>query len=169
MSSTGRNFNVNACTLASLHTTSEVTALGGVAITSAAGVGYATMLRAVCDVQAGDVLDVEARCRVTNQTSYTVGVGYHLWCYDADDGITPVSAKPWQLIGRLNGDNVTARPRRHHMPCHLHDVWEVPADWPAGHRPVVVMRVDAHSTAAQPGDELVVDDYGVLTVRVWRP
>lgn len=50
---------------------------------------WRTMLRVVVPVQPGDVLDVSAWFRVTNDISpdrYVVGVGAHLWQYDTDSG-----------------------------------------------------------------------------------
>lgn len=151
-------------TLAGLHATTEVTA-STLPIDLATDT-YRTMLRVVVPVDAGDLLDIEAWARVTNNTSpgYTVGVGWHLWCYDVDSG--QGSSGPWWRISPLKGDNVTRS--RHHMPLDIDCVYQVPEDWPAGHRIVVVLRADAHSTAAQPGDTLTVDrDYGHLTVRRW--
>jgi hypothetical protein len=125
---------------------------------------YRTMLRVVVPAAAGDLLDVDARARVTNDVGYTVGIGYHLWAYDADSG--QGTAGPWWRIGSLNGDNVFSP--RHHMPLHTSTVYQVPADWPAGHRIVVVLRADAHSTAWKAGDTITVDQlYGQLTVRRW--
>jgi hypothetical protein len=113
----------------------------------------------------GDVLDVEARARVTNDVGYNIGVGWHLWRYDVDDG-QPWPHSPWVQIGPLNGDNVD--PQRHHMPLHTSAVYRVPDSWPAGHRMVVLLQADAHSTAWQSGDTLTVDQaYGLLKVRRW--
>jgi hypothetical protein len=123
-----------------------------------------TMLRIVVPVATGDLLDVDARARVTNDVGYVIGVGYHLWAYDVDSG--QGSSGPWWRIGPLNGDNV--EPKRHHMPLHTSTVYRVPEDWPPGHRITVVLRADAHSTAWQAGDTITVDRaYGVLTVRRW--
>lgn len=117
-------------------------------------------------VAPGEVLDIDARARVTNDLSYTVGIGYHVWRYDVDDG-QPWPHSPWVRIGPLNGDNVWKSPR-HHMPLHTSAVYKVPADWPAGHRIVVLLQVDAHSTAWQAGDTITVDQaYGLLVVRRW--
>lgn len=128
---------------------------------------YATLLRVVVPVNAGDTLDVTGWGRLTNNLGYTVGVGYHLWVYDVDDGV-PYAEKTWTRISPLKGDNVT--PQRHHLPIDVSCVWQVPADWPAGHRIVVVFRVDAHSTAWTPDDYLTVDQgYGILSVRRWVP
>jgi hypothetical protein len=125
---------------------------------------WRTMLRVVVPVQAGDVLDVSARARVTNDVGYVVGVGYHLWAYDVDSG--QGSSGPWWRISTSNGDNV--EPKRHHMPLHIDTAYVVPADWPAGHRIVVVLRADAHSTAWESGDTLTVDQaYGQMIVRRW--
>jgi hypothetical protein len=125
---------------------------------------YRTMLRVVVPVAAGDVLDVSARARVTNDNSYNVGVGYHLWAYDVD--APGGSSGPWWRISTSNGDNVDRQ--RHHMPLHIDTVYRVPADWPAGHRIVVVLRADAHSTAWEANDVLTVDQaYGQMIVRRW--
>ncbi|HET6635231.1 MAG TPA: hypothetical protein VFH77_09390, partial [Streptomyces sp.] len=133
---------------------------------------YRTMLRTVVPVDAGDLLDIAAWARVTNDTGrdrgdpgYTVGVGWHLWAYDVDT--QAASSGEWWRIAPWCGDNVTRD--RHHMPLAIDTVYRVPADWPAGHRIVVVLRADAHSTAAVDGDELTVDrEYGHLTVRRWK-
>lgn len=158
--------SVEGHVLAGLYATDEVTA-SRIKIRSWAGT-YATLLRVVLPVDAGDVLDVTARARVTNDTSppgYTVGVGYHLWAYDVDNGLG--ASGPWTRISTWCGDNV---PRdRHHMPLHTDTVYTVPEDWPAGHRIVVVLRGDAHSTRAD-GQYLTVDqEYGHLTVRRYAP
>ncbi|GFH34281.1 hypothetical protein [Streptomyces pacificus] len=148
--------------LAGLHSTTEVVAssLPVDLVTTT----WRTMLRLVVPVAAGDVLDVDARARVTSDVGYTVGVGWHLWAYDVDDG--QGSAGPWWRIGTSCGDNVP--PDRHHMPLAITDVYQVPQDWPAGHRIVIVLRADAHSTAWVSGDTLTVDaGYGRLTVRRW--
>lgn len=127
---------------------------------------WATMLRVVVPVTAGDQLDITAWARVTNDTGYTVGVGWHLWQYDVDDGV-PSADRVWERIGLSCGDNVD-KPR-HHMPLAITSVYQVPDDWPGGHRMVVVLRADAHSTAAVAGDFLTVDKVGGLTVRRWSP
>lgn len=158
-------------TLAGLHATDEVTA--STLPVDLATDTYRTMLRAIVPVDAGDLLDVEAWARVTNDTGkdrgepgYVVGVGWHLWAYDLDNGLG--SSGPWWRISPSDGDNVSRS--RHHMPLSINTVYQVPADWPAGHRIVVVLRADAHSTAAVDGDTLTVDkDYGHLTVRRWAP
>ncbi|MGA3524177.1 hypothetical protein [Melissospora conviva] len=147
--------------LASLHSTNEVVAANlpvDLATTS-----WRTMLRAVVPVTAGDLLDVSAWARVTNDVGYTVGVGWHLWAYDADSG--QGTAGPWWRISLSCGDNVDKT--RHHMPLTISTTYEVPADWPEGHRIVVVLRADAHSTAWRKGDLLTVDPLGHLAVRRW--
>jgi hypothetical protein len=130
---------------------------------------YRTIIRVIVPVAAGDILDVDGWGRVTNDTGvsrgdkgYTVGVGYHLWMYDCDDGIG--SAGVWTRISPLCGDNVTRD--RHHMPFPIGTLYTVPATWPEGHHMVVVLRADAHRTAWISGDTLTVDkDYGHLKVR----
>lgn len=148
--------------LASIHSTDEVPAtsipLDKVTDT------YRTMLRLIVPVKAGDLLDVYGRARITNDAGYNSGIGYHLWAYDVDSG--QGSSGPWWRISSYNGDNVN--PERHHMPLHTSTVYQVPADWPTGHRITVVLRADAHSTAAQTGDTITVDQaYGHLVVRRW--
>ena len=161
--------SLTAMTLAGLHATDEcVTAtlpVDGVSNT------WRTVMRAIVPVDAGDVLDVEARARVTNDTGrsrgttgYTCGIGYHLWAYDVD--APGGSSGPWWQISTLNGDNVSRD--RHHMPLHTSTLYQVPADWPPGHRIVIVLRVDAHSTAWVSGDTITVDgEYAHMTVRRW--
>lgn len=122
-------------------------------------------MRVVVPVQAGDVLDVTAEGRITNDVGYNVGVGSRLQWYDVDDGIAWPHAWPWPQIGTPTGDNVP--PQRHHMPLTLTRVYQVPADWPDGHRMVINLMVDAHSTAWKSGDTLTVDGYGQLVVRRW--
>lgn len=125
---------------------------------------WRTMIRQVVPVAAGDTLDVLAWARVTNDVGYTVGVGWHLWVYDCELG----TSSTWTKISPSLGDNVTST--RHHMPLMISAVWAVPVYWPEGHRVVVVLRADAHSTAAVSGDTLTVDDgYGALTVHRYIP
>jgi hypothetical protein len=129
--------------------------------------GYRTLLRVVVPVAAGDILDITARARVTNDTSppYTVGVGYHLWMYDTDNGLG--TSGVWTQISTDCGDNVSHD--RHHMPLLTDTVYTVPPDWPAGHRMTIVMRGDAMSTLAD-GQSITVDQtYGQLTVRRYAP
>jgi hypothetical protein len=150
--------------LAAVYSTDEVAATT-LPIGTWAGQAYRTMLRVIVPVAAGDVLDVTAWARVTNPAAYadryTVGVEYGLWQYDCDNGLG--SSGPWALIGPQCGDNVDAA--RHHMPLAITAVWTVPADWPAGHRVVIVLRADAASTAAKPGDVMTADPLGTLTAR----
>jgi hypothetical protein len=152
--------------LLGLHATDEVPAKT-LPIGLGPGLGYRTLLRVTVPVAAGDVLDVTARARVTNDTAppYTVGVGYHLWMYDTDSGLG--SSGPWTQISSDCGDNVTRD--RHHMPLVTDTIYQVPAGWPAGHRMTVVLRGDAMSTAAD-GQSITVDQaYGQLTVRRYQP
>lgn len=157
---------VEGLVLAGVYATDEVPATT-LPIGLSAGLGYRTLLRVVVPVAAGDVLDVDGRARVTNDTSpaYTVGVGYHLWQYDCDNG--QGSSGTWTRISSLCGDNVTHV--RHHMPLLTTCLYTVPADWPDGHRMVIVLRGDAMSTAAD-GQSITVDkEYGQLTVRRYTP
>ena len=137
---------------------------------------FRTLYRVVAGpVDPGDMLDIDADPRVTNNVGYpgriryTVGVGWHLWIYDYDNPLK--TAGPWTRISAFSGENVTVD--MHHMPLHISTLYRMPADWPAGHRPVVVLRADAHSTAWNSnggGDTLDVDPgYGQLIVRHWAP
>ena len=137
---------------------------------------YRTLYRVVTGpINPGDMLDIDADARVTNNCGYpggvryTVGVGWHLWIYDYDNPLK--TAGPWWRISAFSGENVTVD--MHHMPLHISTLYRMPADWPPGHRPVVVMRADAHSTAWNAnggGDTLDVDPgYGQLIVRHWAP
>ncbi|MET7412526.1 hypothetical protein [Streptomyces rubiginosohelvolus] len=134
---------------------------------------WATIMRVVVPVSAGDLLDVSAWCKVTNNikpVAYPVGVGAHLWAYDCDSGLG--SAGVWERLDPDAGSvGMNVDRDLHHLILPVEVAYQVPADWPAGHRMVVVLRADAHSTAwdrdgdglAQ--DRLTVDPYGRLTVR----
>jgi hypothetical protein len=153
-------------TLLGIYATDEVPATT-LPIGTGPGQGYRTLLRVIIPVEPGDLLDVSGRARVTNDTapSYTVGIGYHLWQYDCDDG--QGSAGVWTRISSLCGDNVDHD--RHHMPLATDTVYTAPPDWPAGHRMVIVLRGDAMSTKAD-GQKITVDQaYGQLTVRRYAP
>jgi hypothetical protein len=114
------------------------------------------------DVRANDWLRIHARARVTNNVGYNVGVG--IWLRYCDVEIP--QPRPYHTIGDPDGENVI--PDVHHMP--LRNDWplEVPATWPLGHRMSVELWADAHSTAWKQGHYLIVDNYGVITVTVWR-
>lgn len=119
-------------------------------------------------VSRGDMLKVTGEARVTNDvgypngTRYTVGVGWHLWLYDYST--TEKMNGTWWRISQLRGQNVTVD--MHHMAMSVTTLAKVPDTWIDGHRPVVVLRADAHSTAwAVNGgnDTLTVDaGYGQL-------
>ncbi|WP_395109772.1 hypothetical protein [Actinomadura sp. SCN-SB] len=134
-------------------------------VDKSASTGTVRVMRVVVPVKAGDVLDITAEARVTNDVGYNCGVGSYLAWYDVDDGIAWPHAQPWTRIGTSTGDNVD--PQRHHMPLTLTRAYVVPASWPDGHRMVINLMVDGHSTAAQSGDTLTVDDYGQMIVRRW--
>lgn len=150
---------------AAVYSTNETTA-STLPVGSWAGQLPRTMARLIVPVAAGDVLDIDGRARVTNDASlprYPVGVETGLWGYDCDDGYG--SDGMWWLLDAQTGDNVT--PDRHHLPVAITGVYTVPADWPAGHRLVVVLRCDAESTAARADDALTVNPLTRLTVRRW--
>jgi len=129
------------------------------AVTSTAGLGFEVVLKAPVPVSGGDTLDVSGYFRVTNDLPANVGVAGHLWAYDLDGD----RAAQWR-IGPATGDNVDRA--RHHMPITLDTVYTVPNDWPDGHRMMVVMKADAHSTATN--GLVTVDDNGNLIIRITR-
>lgn len=142
---------------------------------------WRTVYRVICPCQPGDVFRVHGEVRVTNdagrdpgETRYTVGVGYHLWYYDLDDTSGVPLAERMVKFGDSDGDNVD--PVRHHMPGDITRWLKVPADWPVdpltglGHRVVLVLRADAHSTAWEAnggGEVLTVDRYGLIDALRW--
>lgn len=112
-------------------------------------------------LSAGDLLDIEAWARVTNDVGYTVGVGYYLKGYEYTE---PGLVNPYFDVESMNGENVTPNGQTHHLPIHWSGLWEVPASLD-GKRVVLNFRVDAHSSAWQLGDTLTVDQgYGRFTV-----
>jgi hypothetical protein len=140
------------------------------------------MSRVIVPCLPGDVLKVTAELRVTNDLSYTVGVGSRLRWYDADDGVPWPHAQPWTEIPTPTGDNVTPLTAtwsgRHHMPITLTRVYRVPDSWPVDivtsgdyvgpHRMVINLMVDAHWGSYRSGDTLKVDSYGAqLAVDRW--
>jgi hypothetical protein len=164
-----------------IYTTTEVTATN-LPVSGIAGDQLRTMARLVVPVNPGDILDITGRMRVTNDIGpikYAVGIGYHYWAYDVDDGL---DVHPWWRIGPSNGENVTPVPYTHHMPMHLEDVYEIPAEWVPGHQIVIVFRADAHSTGWNRNtgkrvdgvlttpDKITVDvAYGRMTIRKYEP
>lgn len=128
---------------------------------------YRTLYRVVMGgVNPGDTIDISADARVTNDCGYNVGVAWHLWMYDYSNPLR--ISGPWWRISAFSGENVT--PDMHHMPLHISTLYRMPDDWLPGHRPVIVLRADAHSTAWKPGDTVGVDaGYGQLIVRHWAP
>lgn len=129
--------------------------------------------RVVVPCLAGDILDITAEIRLTNDLSYTVGVGARLRYYDADDG-QPYPHGTWTEIPTPTGDNVTpitaTTAGRHHLPITLTRVYRVPATWPADiivsddyvgpHRMAINLMIDGHWGSFKAGDKLKVDPYG---------
>lgn len=127
---------------------------------------YATMLRLVVPVAAGDLVDAQAYARVTNDLGYNVGVGWHFWTYDVD--VPEAQRPPWTRVSPLCGENVT--PDMHHMPLTSFCTFQVPADWVPGHRMTVVFRVNCASTAWQPGACVTADPaYAAMSVSRYVP
>lgn len=133
--------------------------------------------RVVVPVLAGDVLDITAGIRLTNDLGYTVGVGARLRWYDYDDGVPWPHAQPWTEIPYLQGDNVSPLPHRHHIPMTLNVAYKAPDTWPAPitegdyigpHRMVINLMVDGHWGNYVAGDRLSIDDYKQqIIVRRW--
>lgn len=128
-----------------------------------------TVLRVPILVAAGDVLDVTGQMQITNDTGRVIGTGLHLYVYDVDlVPAIPVADREWTEIAPLTADNCP--PDRHHMPLATSAVWLVPADWPDGHRAMVVMQAAAFRSSAQSGETVRVDQvYDLLTVRRYTP
>lgn len=172
------DFSSGPMTLVDLRTTQQVVALSGdLPVGEKSGEQIRTLARLVIPVDAGDVLEISGWQRVTNDigpVKYTCGIGYWPEVYDVDDGLTTSHPdRVWLRVSSLNGGNVD-RSIVHHLPLTIAGaVWPVPADWPVGHRATVCFRADAHSTQAingnGGGDRITVDDYGVLTVKRWKP
>ncbi|MFC9247742.1 hypothetical protein ACFT7S_28150 [Streptomyces sp. NPDC057136] len=155
--------------LTGFHSTNEVVPTSLKVDLSAAT--WVTIMRVVVPVDAGDLLDVDAWFKVTNDitpVAYPVGVGAHLWAYDCDSG--EGTAGPWWRLDEEAGSvGMNVFRDLHHLVLPVAVPYQVPADWPAGHRMVVALRADAHSTAWQTGDTLTVDQVGRLTVRRYVP
>lgn len=128
----------------------------------------------------GEVLDIYADLKVTNDAGrwtetgkrYTVGVGYHLWSYDAT--ITPADARlaTWAVIGDTTGQNCTVD--MHHMQLNIGRTLLIPDTWQPGNAVGIVLRVAAMSTrwadnSPTGGDTLTVDPDGTLKVTRWAP
>jgi hypothetical protein len=124
-------------------------------------------------VNPGDMVRVIADANVTNNTGrdpktkaitgqrYTVGVGYHL-AYSTPGG-SP------SRFGSLLGENCTVD--THHLVLNIARMFKVPTTWTPGAEMVVMMRVDAHSSAwaKNGGKELLrVEPYGAILFDVWQ-
>jgi hypothetical protein len=126
-------------------------------------------------VSRGDKLRITAEAGVTNNVGYpggkryTVGVGWHLWVYSYTDPAK--TGGKWWRISHLRGENVPVD--THHMALTINALADLPDDWPDGHRPVIVLRADAHSTAWDyngGNDNLTVEaGYGQLIVKHYVP
>lgn len=132
---------------------------------------WRTVLRVVVPVDAGDLLDVSAWMRTTTSVDYPVGVGEHLWAYDVD---VPAAEREWWRLDPSGSVGMNIVRDVHHLTLGLELPYVVPATWPPGHRIVVVLRADAHSTAwdrdgnGRADDALAVDPNGRLTVRRFK-
>ncbi|MFE7754329.1 hypothetical protein [Streptomyces sp. NPDC057429] len=138
---------------------------------------WVTILRVVVPVEPGDLLDVSAWFKVTNDilpTAYVVGVGAHLWAYDCDSGYG-TAGDWWRLDAEAGSVGMNVFRDLHHLVQSVEVPYVVPADWPVGHRMVIALRADAHSTQWDKDgdglaeDRLTVDPYGRLTVRRYTP
>jgi hypothetical protein len=167
--------------LVGLYSSQELVATS-IPVDGTANTPYRTM-RLVVPCLAGDVLDITAELRVTNDLSYTVGVGSRLRYYDADDGEQYPHGgwTEWVEIPTPTGDNVTpitsTYAGRHHMPITLTRAYRVPDTWLAPitegdyigpHRMAINLLVDAHWGKYRAGDRLTVDPYGMqMVARRW--
>lgn len=148
------------------YTTREVTT-AALAVSSAPGVAYATLLRLVVPAEPGDILDITARARVSNTTEFPlVAVGYGLWFFDAE---LPPEDRIWTQIGPQREGSTD--PVKTVLAMHAEDVYQVPTEWPTGHRMVVVYRGDAYAPDLDPEAPTVSLDvdagYGSVTVGRW--
>jgi len=170
--------NLPDLTLTGFHSTNEVVATS--LKVDLPTTTWSTILRVVAPVQAGDILDVSAWFKVTNDivpTAYPVGVGAHLWAYDVDDGaVSPRAPETWWRLDEEAGSvGMNVHRDLHHLVLPVAVPYVVPADWPAGHRITIALRADAHSTAWDKDgdglaeDRLTVDQVGRLTVRRYTP
>lgn len=148
---------IDQCVVLYAHTDQIATA--EIPVTDWAGKGITDVLTTSVSVDPGDTLDVSGYFQVTNELSATVGVGAHLWAYNAEQTALPA----WR-IGPATGDNVDRS--RHHMPIALQTVYVVPNDWPPGDEMTIVLRADAHSTRAK--GNIGLDSNGNLIVRITR-
>jgi hypothetical protein len=131
----------------------------------------------VVPVQAGDVVLAYGAVNVTNDVGraspdhkrYAVGISTSLHRYNGT--ITPPEerALTWERLG-VTGENVT--PQGHHLTQNVLYPWvKVPEDWPAGHKAVIALMVDAHSTGwddnyPEGGEHITVETHGCLIA--WR-
>jgi hypothetical protein len=146
----------------------------GIPIDLSSGTPRTVFAVTVGPVNPGDMVRVISDANVTNDTGvtlvggvrkvtgtrYKVGVSYHI-AYSAVGG-TPVRA------GTSVGENCTVE--THHLVLNIARMFKVPATWTPGAEMVVMMRVDAHSSAwkANGGKELLrVEPYGAILFDVW--
>jgi len=129
------------------------------------------LLRTWVTANPGDALEVTARAQITNDTGKIIGVGHALWAYDVDLAPEiPVAQQPetWTQMAPHLAENCT--PDRHHMPLEMDAWWTVPADWPPGHRVMVLYRAAAFRTTPAPGETVRVDEgYGQLVIKRYVP
>jgi hypothetical protein len=109
--------------------------------------------------QPGDILDIVARGRVTDNASmprYNTSISFSLYQpNDASGAVHP--------IGKFNGSNDTAN--LHHLPTHISTIYVVPATWDPAVPFTVSLRGTAASTAWRAGDNITIDDMCEITVR----
>lgn len=132
---------------------------------------WRTIMRVVLPVTGGDLLDVSSWFKVTSEAPYNVGVGAHLWGYDLDNGLGAAPENWFRLDGEAGSVGMNVTKDIHHLTLGVDVPFSVPVDWTEGHRIVIALRADAHSTAwdkdgnGKVDDHLEVDPYGRLTVR----
>lgn len=130
---------------------------------------YRTLFRVALPVAAGDVLDIYADAKVTNDTGIVTGIGYHLWMYNASAPSGVTRNATWREIPTSLGENVI--PAVHHLVLNIGRMFIVPDDWYPGHSIGIALRADAHSTGWATnggGQAITVDPCGIVKVRQWR-
>lgn len=123
-----------------------------------------TLLQVTLDVDPGDILAIDGRVVLTNDNSYTVGAGGHIWMWDA----TLPYTETWERVSPYTSDNVSLS--RHHMPVMATADWRVPDTWTPGTPMTLAMMVSAFSDSPSRSNAHVVtaeDGYGLLRVERW--
>jgi hypothetical protein len=120
------------------------------------------MVRVISDANVTNNTGRDPKTKAITGTQYNVGVSYHI-AYSTVGG-TPIRT------GTSMGENCHYS-ITHHLVLNIARMFKVPADWQPGAEMVVMMRVDAHSSAwaKNGGKELLrVEPYGAILFDVWQ-